>query len=231
MPRLTAASAQHMKTLRAIIVDFDGVLVESSRIKDEAFRAVFSTYPNHAADAYNYHRNNLTQPRDQKFRHLVETLLQRSGDEALIHALSARFSSMVTNRIGSAPEVPGSTRFLKRFSEGIPIFVASVTPQAELEHLLRVRGWSPYVRRCYGDPPTPKPRAVARALEEAACFPEDAVVVGDAPSDLAAARLNGVPFLGRDSGIPFPGETLRLAQDMDEIYQIMEEQIGAAPHA
>ena len=38
-----------MARIRAVILDFDGVLAESNKVKDAAFNEFFSRYPEHAA--------------------------------------------------------------------------------------------------------------------------------------------------------------------------------------
>lgn len=215
-----------MRRLRAVVLDFDGVLVESTRIKDEAFRRVFSAFPGHAEKAFAFHRRHLTHSRYEKLRYLVEDLLGRTGDRGLVEKLASEFSRLVSQQIVEAPEVPGASEFFRRFSDRVEIFVASVTPQMELEELLRARGWAPHVIQAYGDPPTPKSDAIRRALAEAGCRPDEAIMIGDAPSDLAAAHANGVAFLGRDGGIPFLDAETRLYADLHEIARVVDERCG-----
>lgn len=216
--------------LRAIILDFDGVLVESTEAKDEAFRAVFATFPDVAEAAYAFHRQHLHASRHEKFRYLVEQLLGRSGDQVLAQQLTAEYGRRAYEAVARASEVPGASAFLQRFSQDLPLFVASVTPQAELARMIDARGWTRHIRRAYGDPPTRKPDAVGQALREAGCQAQDAVLVGDAPTDLEAARAHGVSFLGRDGGLPFPDPGIRLYRDLHEIAPLIQQQLGASPH-
>ena len=41
--------------IKAIIFDFDGVLVESNHIKTEAFKELFQDYPQHLDEIVKYH--------------------------------------------------------------------------------------------------------------------------------------------------------------------------------
>ena len=45
--------------IKAIIFDFDGVLVESAEIKTKAFEMLFSDYPDTIDDIVQYHKKNM----------------------------------------------------------------------------------------------------------------------------------------------------------------------------
>jgi beta-phosphoglucomutase-like phosphatase (HAD superfamily) len=44
--------------LRAIVFDFDGVILESADIKTNAFRALFASYPEHVDQIVDFHLRN-----------------------------------------------------------------------------------------------------------------------------------------------------------------------------
>ena len=61
--------------LKVIALDFDGTLVESNLIKDQAFETIFSEWPEHKDEMMEWHlaRNNIS--RREKFRYFVEEIL------------------------------------------------------------------------------------------------------------------------------------------------------------
>ena len=67
--------------IKAIAFDFDGVLVESSNIKTDAFRRLFSDYPDKVDELVEYHKKNMGISRYVKFQYFYEVLLKQSYTE------------------------------------------------------------------------------------------------------------------------------------------------------
>lgn len=201
-------------SIRLIVLDFDGVILESNHAKTEAFRELFATFPGHADAMMAYHHAHVSLSRYGKFRHLVFERLARPGDEAMVMALAADYEARVRQRIDRCALVPGAAELLDEFHGRVPLFLASVTPEPELLGILERRG----LRRCFdgvfGDPPVPKAEAVARVLSSTGVAATDAALVGDSPGDLGVAQATGVAFIGRDSGIPFPAPAPPLHRDL-----------------
>ena len=83
--------------LRAVILDFDGVVIESNALKTTTFREVFARFPELADEMMAWHHANVAVSRYEKFRHLVARL-GRAGDEALVEVLAADFSRRMIDR-------------------------------------------------------------------------------------------------------------------------------------
>jgi beta-phosphoglucomutase-like phosphatase (HAD superfamily) len=62
-------------TLTDIILDFDGVILESVSIKTEAFRSLFSFAPEHVDRIVQFHKDNGGMSRFDKFWHIYNTIL------------------------------------------------------------------------------------------------------------------------------------------------------------
>ena len=63
--------------LKAIFFDFDGVIVESAGIKTEAFRKLFSNYPDQVDEIVDYHKANAGISRYDKFDYIYEKILKQ----------------------------------------------------------------------------------------------------------------------------------------------------------
>lgn len=199
--------------LRALILDFDGVILESNNLKTAAFAHVFARFPEHAADMMAYHHAHVSESRFVKFRHLVSERLGRAPDDPLVGELADRFSAEMQRQLTSCAFVPGAEAFLQTVRGRLPVFLASVTPQAELDAILNARGLTPYFTQVYGCPPWTKPRAVA-AVVTASGGPDGLLLIGDSAGDQRAAAANGIEFLGRDSGLRFDDPQPRTFPDM-----------------
>ncbi|HXG54546.1 MAG TPA: HAD family hydrolase [Vicinamibacterales bacterium] len=188
--------------LRAVIFDFDGVILDSNALKTDAFHAVFSRFPEHAEAMRRYHDAYVSQSRYEKFTYLVERLLGRPGDTALVHALADDFATLLRDRMDVCGFVPGARDMLEDLSPRGPLYLASMTPEAELVRLLDIHAIHHHFRRVYGCPPWTKPQAVGAIVEELGGA-DGVALVGDSAGDQRAAAVHGVEFIPRDSGLAF----------------------------
>jgi phosphoglycolate phosphatase-like HAD superfamily hydrolase len=189
-------------TLRVLVLDFDGVILESNEVKTEAFRDMFARFPDHCEAMMAYHHAHISEPRFAKFDHLLERL-GRSGDATLRAELAAEFSRRTLERMTTVPFVPGAKSFLREITARLPVYLASVTPAEDLETILERRRLRRWFHDVYACPPWTKPGAVRDVLRREACTPQEAMLVGDSAGDQRAAAETGIGFVARDSGLPF----------------------------
>jgi HAD superfamily hydrolase (TIGR01549 family) len=183
--------------IRAVIFDFDGVILESSDIKTTALGRLFETeYPDRVHEIIEYHKNNMGISRYVKFRYIYESILEKhlSGDEE--KRLGEKFSSLVLDEVLSAPLVDGVERFLKKNLGRYAMFVASGTPDEELKFIVKKRGLDGYFLEVHGSP-TEKAQIIEEILSRNKWMPSEVVFIGDAQSDMKAAAAAGVHFVAR----------------------------------
>lgn len=186
--------------LGALLLDFDGVIVESTDIKTQAFAELFQEYPEHLPAILRHHRENLGVSRYKKFAWIYKELLKKPVTETLLDALGARFSQIVYEQILRAPFVPGARETLAACaSRDVPVFIISGTPHDELTRILEARGLLPYVTQAWGTP-TEKREAIRHIRSRFGFDPSEMLFVGDGMSDYRAATGEGIPFLARDTG-------------------------------
>jgi phosphoglycolate phosphatase-like HAD superfamily hydrolase len=191
-----------MRPLRALILDFDGVILDSNALKTDAFRRVFARFPEHEAAMLDYHERNVSESRYAKFTHLVENRLGRSGDRAMIDALAEEYASILRDRMDCCPLVHGARDMLDELSGRLPLYLASVTPEKELFRLLDVHALRRHFTRVFGCPPWTKVDAVGTIASDLG-GPEGIALIGDSAGDQRAAAAHRVEFIARDSGLPF----------------------------
>ena len=182
--------------LRAVVLDFDGVIVESLDVKAEAFAILFAEHREHVEAIVRLHRENGGMSRYEKFRIIYRDYLQRPLDPATMAALDLRFSSLVRDRVIAAPFVPGAHEFLQSMSGRMPLYVVSATPQEEIEAIIGARGLEAFFKAVHGSP-TPKGEWLARIVVREGGDPRSIVFVGDGRADLEGARHVGTRFVGR----------------------------------
>ena len=184
---------------KVIILDFDGTIVESVGIKDEAFKTLFTKYPDKLDEITNYHLSHNATIRFEKFRHITKHILNQEYTEELERTLSRKFSDLVFQKIIECPYVHGAKDFLNCFWGRVPLYLASTSPADELDRILTARDIKKYFKNVYAIPWV-KTDVIKDILNCEHIYPDEAVFVGDAFEDYRAARETGVHFIGRDSG-------------------------------
>ncbi len=182
-------------SFKAIVFDFDGTLVQSNQIKrdmlyvvahtvgaaDEQFAQVFSDHPRY--DRFGLYRELLTR-------------MNFSGDlDSKVDELCDLYGELTVAAISKAPEIPGAEEFLKQFSEELPMYINSATPEYSLRKTVTELGWDSYFRGIYGRPKS-KNEIIERVKKETGLASDQILFVGDSLQDLESAQHNGCPFLG-----------------------------------
>lgn len=182
--------------VRAIIFDFDGVIIESFDIKTEAFRELFKTYPEHVDKIVEYHQQNGGVSRYKKFKCIYSEILKQPLDEETLKELGEKFSGMVVEEVKKCPYVPGAPEFIRKRSKNLKLFIASGTPEDELRSIVASRGLSEHFKGIYGSPAT-KSEIIQGILSRENMEKEDTVFIGDTITDYREASKAGVPFIAR----------------------------------
>lgn len=182
--------------VKAIIFDFDGVIIESFDIKTQAFRELFKKYHDQVDEIVEYHQQNGGVSRYKKFEHIYNNILKMPLDQSTLKELGQEFSDLVVEEIKKCPFVPGALEFIRERSKKSRLFIASGTPEEELRSIVEARGLSGYFRGIYGSPAT-KSEIIKQILKNEKLTPEDAVFIGDTITDYREAEKVKVPFIAR----------------------------------
>ena len=196
------------KKFKAIFLDFDGVVVESTDIKTEAFYEIYLPYGLEIAQkAKEYHAKNQGISRSIKFKNIHELYLNKFLEVKEQEILSTNFSKLVFKKILDCPLVDGIIDFLEiHHNNNIPVFLLSATPDKELVKIVITRKLDGYFAEVYGSPNTKKDAGMS-IIDRYNFNSQEILFIGDSNSDYQAALSLNTKFIWRISGdvIPIAG--------------------------
>ena len=180
----------------AIVLDFDGTLIESNEIKAIAFGELYKSYGEGIVRAVvAYHKEQVGISRFAKFKYWQENLLKQPYTDELREQLSCRYSRLTMEAIVQAPFVEGAYEFLEKYNHSYPLFVASGTPESELREIVKRRNLGKFLLGIYGWPSTKK-QILEHILMQNNWSPNRLLMVGDVLSDWEGAKQTNVCFVG-----------------------------------
>ena len=203
-------------SLRVIILDFDGTIVESNHIKDNAFDKIFSDWPTYKKTMMKWHLASNTIDRREKFRYFVEEVLNMPENDKLINKLTDRFSILTKKLIIESPLVEGVLEFLDYFHHKTSLFVVSATPQKELYEITLAKGLYKFFKHVYGAPIN-KTETIKNIQSVENVEINEMLYIGDSPEDQQTAIDVGIHFVARRSDRTLHDMTDLIFEDMNSI--------------
>lgn len=200
---------------KALILDFDGVVIDSVGIKDGAFKEIFSRFPNVFNEAMNYHFENSGFSRNTKFKFLLSKLSASERKNITLQNLCNEFSQKVVDKILKCPFMPGAIDLLTYFKGKLDIFLASITPQEELDYIVKSKMLFYYFKGIHGGI-SKKNNIIRNILTLNSLSPRNVIFIGDTLQDYEAALATNVIFIGLKRQHQFPTNTVAF----ETIYEI-----------
>lgn len=212
--------------LKAILFDFDGVLVESVDIKTKAFARLFENEgPKIVKKVVEYHLANGGVSRFKKFDYIYKELLKRQITDEIRMELGNKFAKLVIQNVLDAPWISGVQEFLENYSEKLDLYIVSGTPDNELKYIVENKSASKYFKGVLGSPAT-KGDLIKHILSTHSYKSEHIVFVGDAITDLNGALEANVSFIGKVSNKEinqFSDYHVSLISDLRELPELLKQ--------
>ncbi|GAB6052575.1 HAD hydrolase-like protein [Magnetospira thiophila] len=218
---------------RLLCLDFDGVVLESVHIKDQAYHALFTDVDSGMRDKIlAEHKATPGMKRGRKVAHLFTMAHGRPPQTDELAHYVARFAELVVKEMLACPYTPGFETFISGCKDK-PIYLATAAPQAEVQDIARRRRMS-WITEVFGNPTTKVEalREIARREDRPV---SEVLFIGDGVNDLAAAREVGAVFLGRVPAgdlNPFPDDVpvfQDFARDAPGVVHALREGLSEHP--
>lgn len=210
------------KCLSLIILDFDGVIVESNHIKDRAFVKIFREYPDYYKEIMFYHYGNNAIDRYEKFKYFVENILNLTNREDLINKFVKRFNNFTQQAIIDCPYVTGALEFLDSVYKKYPLYLVSATPNTQLIEIIKARKLDKYFKQVYGAPQK-KSVTINKIISIENILPDETLFIGDSLEDLKTANFLNIQFIGRKSDRPLDTSNYPVFKNMKIILRYIKD--------
>lgn len=177
------------------IFDCDGVILDSNQLKIEAMKNALEAHfsaQDLIADCVDYFRHNFGKSRFHHVAYFLDSILTIEEEQRseLEQRVLADFSKQCRTLYLTAELTPGFKEFLKQCKG--KRYVASGSEQSELRDVFVQRGLNIHFDGIFGSP-TPKSELIRRILEQEQYT--NAVMFGDAESDMLSAQHNHIDFV------------------------------------
>jgi phosphoglycolate phosphatase-like HAD superfamily hydrolase len=188
-------------TLRCVLLDIDGTLIDSNHFHAESWRQAFSEF------GYNVpmeHIRPLIGMRGDKLIIAIDPTLPEKGQIAkkIMEHRETIFLTKYANRVRPMQGARSLLEYLRNV--GLTLTIASSSREKELSVLLKTTGIDDLLATSFpaleAKESKPSPDIILRGLEQSAARPDEAVMLGDTRYDIEAAARAFVPTIALRCG-------------------------------
>jgi phosphoglycolate phosphatase-like HAD superfamily hydrolase len=181
--------------IKVIFWDFDGVLMNSNRVRDLGFKKVFENYPKGQVDKLmDFHHVNGGLSRYVKIRYFFEEVRGEQISDEQVQDWANQFSViMMDSLVDKNLLISATTNFVKENYQGLKMHIVSGSDGVELKKICQGVEIAKYFKSVEGSP-TPKIELVSNILQKYGYLLEECLLIGDSINDFEAAENNGIYF-------------------------------------
>jgi len=187
-------SIVNQKKYQTIVFDCDGVVLNSNKIKTDAFYNVAKVYGHDPAQKLkDFHVKNGGVSRYKKFEYFLTEILAKPLDQKVLNELLQCFADEVTKSLLTCEVAEGLEEFREKTKDA-KWFIVSGGDQAELRGVFAQRGLETYFDGgIFGSPDT-KDVILKREISYET-ITKPGLFLGDSKYDYQAANKAGLDFL------------------------------------
>lgn len=179
---------------RTLVFDCDGVVLNSNRVKTEAFHAAALPYGEAVAtELVAYHVAHGGISRYRKFEYLLRQILGRQESSEELQVLLQRYAAQVREGLLGCALAPGLFELRERLSD-CRWMIVSGGDQAELREVFAIRGLAELFDGGIFGSPDAKDLILERELKRES-IRQPALFIGDSRFDHQCARRAGLDFV------------------------------------
>ena len=190
-----------------IIFDFDGVIVDSVKIKEEIYCELFSQIStSELEDIKKYIRNNSHISREEKIQYIYKNISKNNLKS--LEELTKLFPIILFSKLKKIKPIKDIKKFLNLLNSSRKIII-SAAPRSEIIKIIKDNNLEAYFDEIYGS--IKEKHLVIKEFNKSGIQKKQMIFIGDKLSDFNSAEKAGIDFIGRVSEFDptsFPLETL-----------------------
>jgi phosphoglycolate phosphatase-like HAD superfamily hydrolase len=185
--------------MKVVVFDFDGVIIPSEEIKQNAYEWIFSDFGEEVPrEAILASRDEFANAKGNRYD-IIRGIFRRVGGvadiEEVVREYSERFSVIVKKRIQELAVEPKIREMLDRLSMRHALYINSNNPDEPLKETLEALGIEHLFKGVYGSSRR-KVENLTKIAESESVSPDEMVFIGDGEGDKEAAKEFGCEFIG-----------------------------------
>lgn len=183
--------------IKNILWDFDGVILNSMKIKGDGFIELFKEYDEmYLNKLEQYHYDNGGVSRFEKIKYFFNEILQKDITEREVIKFADKFAEIINkNLFNPSNLIEDSVSYIKENYKKYNFHIVSGAEHNELNELCKYFELDKYFISIDGSP-TKKDVLVKKVLEKFNYKKNETILIGDAITDFNAANLNEILFYG-----------------------------------
>ena len=182
--------------MKTILWDFDGVILDSMKIRDWGFEEIFKIFDkDKVSQLLVYHRKNGGLSRYVKIRYFYEVILEKNITEKELQKYANQFSLLMKNKLVNPKNlIQDSLNFIKENHKKYNFHIVSGSDQNELRFLCKELKINHFFISIHGSP-EPKNDLVKKLLKDLNYNKSETLLIGDSINDYHASKANNIFFL------------------------------------
>ncbi len=183
--------------IKNILWDFDGVILDSMKIKANGFRELFKEYSNESLDRIeDYHYAHGGVSRFDKIKYFYNEILGKEISEDVVLCLANDFAKIIRSKLYDEKNlIKDSISFISDNYKKYNFHIVSGAEHDELNSICDFFYLSQYFITINGSP-TRKNILVENILKRYKYIKDETILIGDAFTDYNASLKNGIDFYG-----------------------------------
>lgn len=184
-----------LKKIEFVIFDCDGVILDTNKIKTEAFKKTLNKYPKEKIDKLiAFHKENGGVSRKIKFEYFFNNIINDSDPKKINNSLK-KFKRISFQKLLLSRYIKGVLKFINKLKKNnIKIFIVSGAIQAELRKIFLLKNKNKYFYEILGTPKN-KIDNIQIILDKYSLDINKGIFFGDSYTDYISAKKFKIKFI------------------------------------